>query len=71
MNQTTTENEKQQSLKSAHLLAKGYDPVIGLTVPVGISNKDLGGEDSEPENAEKLSIDVDVGEGAVLRPIFT
>ena len=45
-------------LKSAHLLAKGYEPVIGLTVPVGTSNKDLGVEGLEPKNAEKLTIDV-------------
>ncbi|MBO5552359.1 MAG: alpha/beta hydrolase [Lachnospiraceae bacterium] len=70
MNQTTTENEKQKSLKSTHLLAKGYDPVIGLTVPVGISNKDLGGEDSEPENAEKLSIDVDEGKRKLNLYVF-
>lgn len=45
-------------LKSEHLLAKGYEPVIGLTVPVGTTNKDLGVEGLEPKNTEKLSIDV-------------
>ncbi|MCR5844513.1 MAG: alpha/beta hydrolase [Oscillospiraceae bacterium] len=50
------ENKKNQASKSAHLVAKGYEQVIGLTVPVGTSNKDLGVEGSEPENAKKISI---------------
>ena len=61
MGQTPTKDETQETLKSAHLLAKGYEPVIGLTVPVGTSNQDLGVENSEPKNAEKLSIDVGPG----------
>jgi len=47
-----------ETLKSAHLLAEGYEPVKGLTVPVGTSNKDLNGENSEPKNAKKLTIEV-------------
>ena len=57
MNQTSTGDEKQKALKSEHLLAKGYEIVKGLTVPVGTSNKDLQVENLEPKNAEKLSID--------------
>ena len=58
MNETQTKEEKQEGLKSAHLLAKGYEPVIGLTVPLGTSNKDMGVEGSAPKNTEKLTIDV-------------
>ena len=48
-----------QTLKSEHLLAKGYEIVKDeLAVPVGISNSDLDIEILEPENAQKLSIDV-------------
>ena len=47
-----------ETLKSAHLLAEGYEPVKGLTVPVGTSNKDLNVENSEPKNAKKLTIEV-------------
>ena len=36
---------------------KGYEIVKDLTVPVVTSNKDLGIENSEPKNAQKLSID--------------
>ena len=38
----------QKTLKSEHLLAKGYEIVKGLTVPVGTSNKDLEVENLEP-----------------------
>ena len=48
-------------LKSEHLLAKGYDPVIGLTVPIGTTNNDLGIDGSEPKNSEKLAINVGDG----------
>ena len=59
MDQTSTKNEKQKSLKSEHLLAKGYEIVKDeSTVPVGISNRDLEAENLEPQNAQKLSIDV-------------
>ncbi len=44
--------------KSASLLAKGYELIDGITVPVGTSNTDLGVEGKEPQNAEKLTIDV-------------
>ena len=42
--------------KSANLLAKGYELIDGITVPVGTSNVDLGVEGKEPQNAEKLTI---------------
>jgi len=51
------------ALKSEHHLAKGYDLVKELTIPVGISNKDMGVEGLEPENAEKLTIDVETVQG--------
>ena len=44
--------------KSANLLAKGYELIDGITVPVGTSNVDLGVEGKEPQNAEKLTIAV-------------
>ena len=44
--------------KSANLLAKGYELIDGITVPVGTSNVDLAVEGKEPENAEKLTIAV-------------
>ena len=56
------------TLKSEHLLAKGYEPVIGLTVPVGTTNNDLGVEGLEPKNAEKLTIDV--GDGKLNMYVF-
>ena len=49
--------------KSAHLLAEGYEIMDGLTVPVGINNVDLDVEGKEPENAEKLTIDVETVQG--------
>ena len=42
--------------KSVNLLAKGYELIDGITVPVGTSNVDLGVEGKEPQNAEKLTI---------------
>ena len=44
--------------KSTNLLAKGYELIDGITVPVGTSNVDLGVEGKEPQNAEKLTIAV-------------
>ena len=44
--------------------------MIGLTVPVGTSNKDLSVEDLEPKNAEKLSIDVAPGKGKLNMYVF-
>ena len=70
MNQTPTKDETQETLKSAHLLAKGYEPVIGLTVPVGTSNQDLGVENAEPKHAEKLSIDVGQGKEKLNLYVF-
>ena len=51
------------ALKSEHLLAEGYDLFKGLTIPVGTSNKDMGVEGDEPENAEKLTIDAETVRG--------
>ena len=34
--------------KSVNLLAKGYELIDGITVPVGTSNVDLGVEGKEP-----------------------
>ncbi|MBR0264610.1 MAG: alpha/beta hydrolase [Prevotella sp.] len=42
--------------KSANLLARGYELIDGITVPVGTSNVDLDVEGKEPQNAEKLTI---------------
>ncbi len=42
--------------KSAHLLAKGYELIDGITVPVGTSNVDLTVEGKEPQNAKKRTI---------------
>ncbi len=39
-------------------------------MPVGISNKDLGVDDLEPTNAEKLTIDVGNGKGTVNLYVF-
>jgi acetyl esterase/lipase len=44
--------------KSTDLLAKGYELIDGITVPVGTSNVDLGVEGKEPQNAKKLTIAV-------------
>ena len=52
-----TKDEKKAPSKSAHLLAKGYELMDGLTVPVRTTNKDLGVEGQEPKNAKKLTID--------------
>ena len=60
----------QKTLKSEHLLAKGYEIVKGLTVPVGTSNKDLEVENLEPKNAEKLSIEVAPGKEKLNLYVF-
>ena len=65
MDQTQTKN-----LKSSHLLAKGYEIVKDLTVPVGISNKDLGVEKLEPEKAKKLSIETAPGKEKLNLYVF-
>ena len=44
--------------KSTNLLAKGYELIDGITVPVGTSNVDLAVEGKEPQNAKKLTIAV-------------
>ena len=51
------------ALKSERLLAEGYELIKGLTIPVGTSNKDVGVEGQEPENAEKLTIDAETVQG--------
>ena len=61
MDMIQTNNEAKENSRTAHLLAEGYEPVIGLTVPVGISNEELGVDDSAPKNTEKISIDVGQG----------
>ncbi|MBQ3426157.1 MAG: alpha/beta hydrolase [Clostridia bacterium] len=66
IDQAETKNEA----RSAHLLAKGYEPVIGLTVPLGTSNEDLGVDNQEPKNAEKLTIDVAQGKEKLNLYIF-
>lgn len=48
----------EEASSSAHLLARGYELLNGITVPVGTCNKDLDVEGKEPKNAEKLTIDV-------------
>ncbi len=60
----------QKTLKSDHLLPKGYEAVKDLTVPVGTSNKDLEVEGLEPKNAEKLSIDVAPGKEKLNLYVF-
>ena len=70
MGMVQTNSEAQENSRSAHLLAKGYEPVIGLTVPVGTSNKDLGVENSEPKNAEKLTIDIGEGKAKLNMYVF-
>ena len=45
-----------QIMKKTNLLAKGYELIDGITVPVGTSNVDLAVEGKEPQNAEKLTI---------------
>ena len=53
----TAKDKAGATLKSAGLLAEGYELLAGVTVPVGTSNKDLGVEGQEPKNATKLTID--------------
>jgi len=69
-NLATNQTQTNDKARSAHLLAKGYEPVIGLTVPLGTSNKDLGVENQEPKNAKKLSIDVPRGKGKMDMFVF-
>lgn len=59
----TANDETGTVSKSSHLLAKGYEVMDGITVPVGISNEDLGSEGLEPKNAEKLTIDTETIQG--------
>ena len=60
----------EHSFKSAHLLPEGYEAIKGLTVPVGMTNADLGAENSEPKNAEKISIDGAQGKGKLNLYVF-
>ena len=66
----STEDEKEETSKSAHLLADGYELMEYLTLPVGLSNKDLGVENSEPKKAKKLSIDGTRGEEKLNLYVF-
>jgi len=50
-------NENMKT-KGANLLAKGYELIDGITIPVGTSNVDLDVEGKEPQNARKLTIAV-------------
>lgn len=59
-----------KTYRSAHLLAEEYKIIEGVTLPVGISNKDLQIEDLEPENAEKLTIDGARGAGKLNLFVF-
>jgi len=52
----TAQAKTKATLKSADLLAEGYELLAGVTVPVGTSNEDLGVQGQEPKNAEKLTI---------------
>ena len=53
-----TTAEIKPALKSAHLLAEGYERILDEeSVPVPVWVK-VGAEDSEPNNGEKLTIDV-------------
>ena len=61
---------KMETSKSTHLLAEGYELVKGLTIPVGITNKDLEADDLEPQNAKKLSIDGAQGKGKLNLYVF-
>ena len=54
--------------KSTNLLAKGYELIDGITVPVGTSNIDLDVEGKEPKNAKKLTIDA--GNGKINMYVF-
>ena len=52
-----TKDEAKVGSKTAFLLADGYEPMDGLVIPVGVSNKELEAENLEPEKAEKLTIE--------------
>ena len=62
--------KKMTTSKSAHLLAEGYDLIEGLSIPLGITNKDLEIDGLEPENAKKLSIDGAQGKGKLNLYVF-
>ena len=53
----TAQDEGQTAMKSADLVAEGYELMEGVTVPVGTTNKDLEVEGKEPKNAEKITIE--------------
>ena len=66
-----TGEETESASKSAHLLAEGYELMDGLTIPVGITNKDMDAENLEPEKGEKLTIEGSQGKDLnlyVFRP---
>ena len=66
-----TKDEAKAASKTAFLLADGYEPMDGLVIPVGVSNKELEAENLEPEKAEKLTIEGSQGKDLnlyVFRP---
>ena len=69
----TAAETTETAMKSADLVAEGYELLEGVTVPVGTTNKDLEVEGKEPKYAEKLTIDGAQGEKLdlyVFRPVF-
>lgn len=70
IDQFKTKDAAQEPSYSSHLLAEGYEPVIGLTVPVGISNEELGVDGSAPKNTEKITIDVNGGKTKLNLYVF-
>ena len=60
----------KEASKTAHLLPVGYEEIVGLTVPVGTTNADLGVESKEPKHAKKLTIDGARGEGSLDLYVF-
>ena len=67
---TAGADKTEGAYKSAFLLADGYEVVKGITIPVGITNKDLEIEDMEPKKGEKLTIDGAQGKGKLNLYIF-
>ena len=67
---TAGSDKTEGASRSAFLLAEGYEVVKGLTIPEGISNKDLEIENMEPKKAEKLTIDGAQGKGRLNLYVF-
>lgn len=66
----TRKDEKETASKSAHLLADGFEAMEYLTLPVGLTNKDLDAEGLEPEKAKKLTIDGAQGKDSLNLYVF-